>query len=96
MKPTRALTFKIIALWALLVGCSGCGSLVTRTAPEQAFFRNGAFPGVRATPQTVHDCWVDSSSDLAVLFCLDFPLTLAFDTVLLPADLVYAAHGSSH
>jgi uncharacterized protein YceK len=44
----------------------------------------------------VHDCWVDSSSDLAVLFCLDFPLTLAFDIVLLPADLVYAAHDSSH
>jgi uncharacterized protein YceK len=70
--------------------------MIARTGKGHAFLANGVYPGVRATPQTIHDCRVDSNSDLAVLFCLDFPFTLAFDTVLLPADLVYAGSGSSH
>ena len=67
---------------------AGCASVITRTSPGHSFVSDGAYPGTRAAPQMIHDCRVDSSSDLAVLFCLDFPFTFVFDTLLLPADLL--------
>ena len=95
MKWFRVLRFEIPAICLLVLCGSGCGSIVSRTGSQRGFLGNGVYPGVRATPQTLHDCRADSESDLAVLFILDFPFTFVFDTVLLPADLIHGASSSS-
>ena len=79
-------------LGVLLLGCSGCGSIMTRMSPGpdpgHSFVGGGVFPGVRAAPKMIGDFWTDSGEDIAVLLCLDFPLTAGFDVLLLPADLI--------
>ncbi|WP_420028348.1 YceK/YidQ family lipoprotein [Kosakonia cowanii] len=65
---------------AMVCVLSGCGSIVSRTIPGQGH-GNQYYPGVQ---------WDVRGSSWRFLTVLDLPLSLVFDTLLLPID---AQHG---
>lgn len=71
---------KLIALCAAILLLTGCGSIISRTAPGQGH-GNQYYPGVQ---------WDVRDGPWRVLTILDLPLSLVMDTLLLPVD---AQHG---
>ncbi|MDM9614765.1 YceK/YidQ family lipoprotein [Kosakonia cowanii] len=71
---------RVMLVVAMVCVLSGCGSIVSRTIPGQGH-GNQYYPGVQ---------WDVRDSSWRFLTVLDLPLSLVFDTLLLPID---AQHG---
>lgn len=71
---------RILFIAMIVCTLTGCGSIISRTVPGQGR-QNQYYPGVQ---------WDLHDSDWRYLTALDLPLSLIFDTLLLPVD---AQHG---
>lgn len=71
---------KLFVVTIMMLLLSGCGSIISRTIPGQGL-GNQYYPGVQ---------WDVRDSGWRFLTILDLPLSLVFDTLLLPID---AQHG---
>mgnify|MGYP003366020530 FL=1 len=71
---------KLFTVTLMVLLLSGCGSIISRTIPGQGH-GNQYYPGVQ---------WDVRDSGWRFLTILDLPLSLVFDTLLLPID---AQHG---
>jgi len=83
-----------------LIFCCGCSSLLTRNANNDPW---GAYPGVRmdahfiAHPTVIAPELSGNPPLIWTLAVLDFPLSAAMDTLLLPIDLTfYMPESSKH
>jgi len=71
---------------ALVMGATGCGSLMARKAPNPGL---GPYPGLRmmiALKNEKKPHW--TTAIVYPLFVVDLPLSFEFDTVLLPLDIL--------
>lgn len=71
---------KMIAVVAITLVLTGCGSIISRTIPGQGH-GNQYYPGVQ---------WDLRDSAWRYVTIIDLPFSLVFDTLLLPID---ASHG---
>lgn len=71
---------KMIAVVAITMVLTGCGSIISRTIPGQGH-GNQYYPGVQ---------WDLRDSTWRYVTIIDLPFSLVFDTLLLPID---ASHG---
>jgi uncharacterized protein YceK len=89
MKAARYL-LKIVLTGMLCFICSGCATIVSRGHDKYGVFHDkGIYPATRLEAEII-GYGVDSFSSAAVFAgaIVDFPLSLVFDTLLLPYDYI--------
>jgi uncharacterized protein YceK len=89
----RAFTSLYLVLVAIALAGSGCASIGARTGYADAGIYPGVYPGPR---NIIHEMETPrgAAHNILVWPCgiIDFPLSAALDTVLLPLDLPYWAY----
>lgn len=84
------------ALTFIVASMTGCASIWTRTNHEDAptlACHNHYFLGVRESADLITG-EADNETE-RVIWMVDFPLTLALDTILLPVDLIVWPSGGN-
>ncbi|MBT0665107.1 YceK/YidQ family lipoprotein [Geobacter pelophilus] len=76
---------KILLMVVFFLLCSGCGTIFSRTEPRDYFYREGIYP---ATKMDLDFIKLTNTAlyPFSLLLVVDLPVSLVFDTLLLPLD----------
>jgi len=68
---------------AVILLCSGCATLNARNHANSFTYVKGLYPGTRMDSNYIQTL---SPNPALLFFVADLPISLAFDTILLPVD----------
>ena len=81
---------RLLLMGIICIICSGCATVLTRSTDKYGIFhKHGAYPATLIDAELISSGTGEPTYPLLLIGCiLDLPLSAAFDTLLLPYDLI--------